>query len=131
MRIESDVMATSSSPPPRGMAALPAELLLGVIKNLHAEDYVSLAIAMYPLFRNHGLAPPLTQAMLNRMFIQGSSPAPVKQWRLPAELTDMVLKHLSPDELLSLLSSDSSLFRMYTPYMSCETKILMTRWLQG
>ncbi|KAF2800495.1 hypothetical protein K505DRAFT_228731 [Melanomma pulvis-pyrius CBS 109.77] len=111
-------------PPKKNVHDLPAELLLSIIQYLKINDYVTFALAIYPVLRSHGLVPPLSVDIYNRITLQQPPPDGriAIHWTLPAELTEEIMSYLEPADRIAFLFSHRELFMEYLPGLSQETK---------
>ncbi|KAF2003029.1 hypothetical protein P154DRAFT_520383 [Amniculicola lignicola CBS 123094] len=125
-------MSAAGAPPPPppppshiNFDDLPAELFLDIIQYLHVSDYVSFALAIYPILQRHGLAPPLTEDIYRRIMDQRlDEPPDVEAFlRLPIELMEEIMTYLQPTDRIAMLFAHRSLFLRYLPDFSNETKI--------
>ncbi|USP80845.1 hypothetical protein yc1106_08119 [Curvularia clavata] len=110
------------APPPPGPAAqansfdrLPAELLLIIYEYVGTSNLTNLALAIYPTFQRHNLAPELTPATLAHMLRLSHRPAslsthPGAVVRMPPELWLFVANHLEPVDILSLMFTFPAVF---------------------
>lgn len=94
---------------------LPAELLLIIYEYVGTSNLMNLALAIYPIFQRHNLAPELTPATLTHMLRLSNRPAslsthPGAVVRMPAELWLFVARHLEPVDILSLMVTFPAVF---------------------
>lgn len=117
-------------PPLRGLTNLPTELLLCIIQYLRTEDYVSLALAIYPTLRRHGLVPPLTNGDCRRLIRYPSlpSPGPVFVWPLPMELIQEIIEFMEPTDVIAFIFSHRELAVRFMAPMSLSTQIRLRLW---
>jgi hypothetical protein len=123
-------------PPPTGKALhdIPAELLLSIIQYLDTCEYVSFALAVYPLLHRHGLVPPLTIDIYHRITRQRPPPRETayaeslppprehRGWPFPLELTELIISYLEPADIIALLFSQRHLSLCYLPKLTEETR---------
>jgi hypothetical protein len=138
-------------PPKRSFDALPAELLLEIIGYLQLNDFNRFALAFYRTLQQHGLVPPLTGDVYNRitrrpsrcrnaMCLGGEACAGRKGGTieggetndgyserhgpasLPVELNEQIMHHLEPADRLAWLFSDQGMFAAYVPRLTEETR---------
>lgn len=114
-------------PPPRGsyLGLLPTELFLEIIQYLNCKDYTSFALGLYPLLQRHGLVPPLTTDIYNRITRQKPPPPNVAPapWPLPLELTELTLRELEPADRIAFIFSHRDIFTRYLPELTPETRM--------
>jgi hypothetical protein len=111
-------------PPHRNIDNLPAELLLEIIEYLKINDYVTFALAIYPLLRQHRLVPPLSADIYHRITLRPSTLERriTARWTLPTELTEEIMSYLSPADMIAFLFSHRELFSEYLPELSEGTR---------
>lgn len=111
--------------PPRAphtdLSTLPAELLLYIIEDLRPDDYVTFALAAYPLLCRHGLVPPLSNTMFQQLVNQAPGPTIFPRWPFPIELTDQILGYLSPQDMIWFIFTHRHLFASYIRNLSPAT----------
>lgn len=138
-----------SPPPQTPFDALPAELLLEIIRYLRIADYVSFTLAIYSTLQRHGLVPPLTEDIYNlinrnreaasktELGESGGNNAPAvpsgneshSHRPLPNELNEQIMHLLPPADRISWLLSDPGLLTLYLSELSEGTSRLLRRAL--
>ncbi|OCK78115.1 hypothetical protein K432DRAFT_406744 [Lepidopterella palustris CBS 459.81] len=119
-------MAPQPNPSP-DLTTLPAELLLYIIDDLRPDDFVTFALAAYPLLRRHGLVPPLSNTMFQQLVNMAPGPTLFPNWPLPIELTDQILRYLSPQDMIWFIFTHRKLFASYIANLSSETVQVLRR----
>ena len=121
-------------PPPPSRSSkfddLPAELLLILYDLLGLEDFMNLALVIYPTLRRHRMVPELTNDTFSRMIneavdreMYGTSPAVA---RMPVELWMEIAQDLQPANGIALVFALGSRFWRFPRDPSRE----LCRWLR-
>lgn len=110
------------------MDTLPYEILYDIIDRLHPQDFISLAIANWPLLEHFGFVPPMSQHLLRRMY-RSSLPllgqaVPINL--LPPEILLQIISHLSPYDTMQYIIANYRHF-VQAGFAPPPTSALMVR----
>jgi hypothetical protein len=92
-------------PPHNSFDDLPAELLLEIYQYIGLEQFMNLALAIYPTLMRHNLVPELTPETFARIVCEENAPPDISSvvGRMPSELWFQVAQYFDPASSIALI----------------------------